>query len=57
MAWWVIIYNFKGTFNDGRPEALRALLVGKDMYFRSILHTHTQTFAMHPAARDSESLL
>ena len=28
--WWVIFINLKGNFNDGRPEAIAALLVGKD---------------------------
>ena len=30
MAWRVIYAKFEGNFYDGRPEALFALLVGKD---------------------------
>ena len=29
--WWVILYNSMGSFNDGRPEALFALLL-RDIY-------------------------
>ena len=31
MACWVIIYNSRGNFNDGRAEAVLTLLLGSDV--------------------------
>ena len=28
--WWVIFITLEGNFDDGRPETIAALLVGKD---------------------------
>ena len=28
--WWVICVNVGGRFNDGRPEVIRAFLIGRD---------------------------